>query len=89
MQLAPSKRIIIDTDPGIDDALAIVLALASPEVQLEALTVVHGNCPLDRALVNAIGILDVAKAAHIPVLTVVSVMDVVVVMYAEPPGASS
>ena len=67
MQLAPSKRIIIDTDPGIDDALAIVLALASPEVQLEALTVVHGNCPLDRALVNAIGILDVAKAAHIPV----------------------
>ena len=32
------KRIIIDTDPGIDDSLAILLALASPEVQLEGLT---------------------------------------------------
>ena len=36
-------RIIIDTDPGVDDALAILLALASPEIQLEALTTVHGN----------------------------------------------
>lgn len=67
MLLTPSKRIIIDTDPGIDDALAILLALASPEVQLEALTVVHGNCPLDQATVNALGILDVANANHIPV----------------------
>ena len=32
------KRIIIDTDPGVDDALTFLLALASPEIQLEALT---------------------------------------------------
>src|SRR5450759_2492463 len=36
-------RIILDTDPGIDDALALFFALASPEVQLEAITTVGGN----------------------------------------------
>lgn len=66
MILTPVQRIMIDTDPGIDDALAILLALASPEVQLEALTVVHGNCPLDQGVVNAIGILETA-GANIPV----------------------
>ncbi|MFN8440407.1 MAG: nucleoside hydrolase [Caldilineaceae bacterium] len=67
MILTPVQRIIIDTDPGIDDALAILLALASPEVQLEALTVVHGNCPLDQGGVNAIGILETAGTNTIPV----------------------
>lgn len=67
MIFTPSKRILIDTDPGIDDALAILLALASPEVQLEGLTVVHGNCPLEQGVVNAIGILDIAGATTIPV----------------------
>ena len=41
-----TKRILIDTDPGIDDSLAILLALASPELILEGLSVVHGNCSL-------------------------------------------
>ncbi|TMD61922.1 MAG: nucleoside hydrolase, partial [Chloroflexi bacterium] len=36
-------RIILDTDPGIDDALALFLALSSPEVRLEAITTVGGN----------------------------------------------
>ncbi|MGZ4551523.1 MAG: nucleoside hydrolase, partial [Blastococcus sp.] len=35
--------LVIDTDPGIDDALAILLALASPEVDLRLVTTVHGN----------------------------------------------
>ncbi len=61
------RRIIIDTDPGIDDALAILLAIASPEVELEALTVVHGNCSVDQGVVNALGLLELAGAAHIPV----------------------
>lgn len=52
-----SRRIIIDTDPGIDDALAILLALASPEVELEALTVVHGNSSLDQGVINALSVL--------------------------------
>ena len=37
------RRVIIDTDPGIDDAMAILLALNSPELKVEALTVVAGN----------------------------------------------
>ena len=40
--------IIIDCDPGHDDAIAILLALASPEVELIGITTVHGNQTLDR-----------------------------------------
>ena len=61
------KRIIIDTDPGIDDSLAILLALASPEIQLEGLTVVHGNCSTEQGVTNALSVLELAGANHIPV----------------------
>jgi purine nucleosidase len=64
-----TKRIIIDTDPGIDDSLAILLAVASPEVQLEGLTVVHGNCSAEQGTINALSILELAQASHIPVAT--------------------
>ena len=64
--MAP-RRIIFDTDPGIDDSLAILLALASPEVQLEGLTVVHGNCSAERGTENALAVLELAGASHIPV----------------------
>ncbi len=36
-------RVIIDTDPGIDDAMAILLALGAPNIIVEGLTIVHGN----------------------------------------------
>lgn len=62
------KRILFDTDPGIDDALAILLALASPELKVEGISVVHGNCSVDQALTNALSILELAKASHIPVM---------------------
>lgn len=62
----PPTRIIIDTDPGVDDALAILLALASPEIQLEALTTTQGNVTLERARHNARSILELANASHIP-----------------------
>ncbi len=62
-----SRRILIDTDPGIDDAAAILLALASPEISLEGLTVVHGNCSVDQGVTNALAILTLAHAEHIPV----------------------
>jgi purine nucleosidase len=62
------KRIIIDTDPGIDDALAILLALASPELALEALTVVMGNCSTAQGVSNALSVLELAGAGHIPVV---------------------
>jgi len=61
------ERIIIDTDPGIDDALAILLALASPEIQLEGLTVVHGNCSLKQGTANALSLLEQARATRVPV----------------------
>ena len=61
------KRILIDTDPGIDDSLAILLALASPEISLEGLSVVHGNCSLEQATINSLSILELVDASHIPV----------------------
>lgn len=64
----PPKRIIIDTDPGVDDALAFLLALASPEIQLEALTTTQGNVTLEKATRNALSVLEVAGAGHIPVV---------------------
>jgi inosine-uridine nucleoside N-ribohydrolase len=55
------KRVIIDTDPGVDDALAILLALCSPELKVEAIITVNGNVSLEQATRNAafiIGLLD-------------------------------
>ncbi len=66
--MAP-RRILIDTDPGIDDSLAMLLALASPEVQLEGLTVVHGNCSAEQGTTNALAVLELGGAVHIPVAT--------------------
>lgn len=64
----PPTRIIIDTDPGIDDALAFLLALASPEIQLEALTTTQGNVTLENATRNALAVLELMGAAdRIPV----------------------
>ena len=60
-------RIIIDTDPGVDDALAVLLALASPEIQLEALTTTQGNVTVEKATRNALSVLELAHASHIPV----------------------
>jgi purine nucleosidase len=62
-----TTRIIIDTDPGVDDALTFLLALASPEIQLEALTTVHGNTNLENTTRNALAVLELLNASHIPV----------------------
>ncbi len=62
-------RIIIDTDPGVDDAFAFLLALASPEIKLEALTTTQGNVTLKRATRNALSVLELAHAGHIPVVS--------------------
>jgi purine nucleosidase len=61
------KRIIIDTDPGIDDSLAILLALASPELTLEGISTIHGNASVAQVTANALSVLELAKASHIPV----------------------
>ena len=59
-------RTIIDTDPGIDDALALILALRSPEVQVEAITTVCGNAEVDLTTRNALRILDLVAPATPP-----------------------
>lgn len=53
------KRLVIDTDPGVDDALALMLAFADADTRVEAVTVVAGNVGLERTLANACTILDV------------------------------
>jgi inosine-uridine nucleoside N-ribohydrolase len=58
-QISP-KRVIIDTDPGTDDAMAIILALNSPELKVEALTVVPGNVDGRQGLENALKIVSLA-----------------------------
>jgi inosine-uridine nucleoside N-ribohydrolase len=62
-----STKIVIDCDPGHDDAIAILLALASPEVELVGVTTVAGNQTLDKTTRNALVTLEVAGRADIPV----------------------
>jgi len=58
--MADTQKIIIDTDPGQDDAVAILLALASPELEILGLTVVAGNVPLKLTETNARKICELA-----------------------------
>jgi purine nucleosidase len=51
---------IIDCDPGNDDAIALLLALASPEIALSAITVVAGNVGIERTVINALEIVELA-----------------------------
>lgn len=60
-------QIIIDTDPGQDDAVAILLALASPEVKVLAITTVAGNVPLALTSANARKVCELAGRPDIPV----------------------
>ncbi len=62
-----ARGIIIDTDPGIDDAVAILLALAAPELDVQGLVAVAGNLPLAATARNACRILELAARADIPV----------------------
>src|SRR5439155_26175553 len=59
--------LILDCDPGHDDAVAILLALASPEASLDALTTVAGNQTLDKTTANALRVLEFAGRGDVPV----------------------
>ena len=61
------SRVMIDTDPGVDDALALLLAMRSPELKIEAITSVAGNVPLDLTLPNALRMVEIAGRTDIPV----------------------
>ncbi len=60
-------RLLIDTDPGVDDAVAILMALASPDVAVAGLTTVGGNVPLARSTRNALALLQAAGRGDVPV----------------------
>ncbi|MGC1420018.1 MAG: nucleoside hydrolase [Acidimicrobiales bacterium] len=60
-------RVVIDTDPGVDDAVAILLALASPEIDVVALTTVAGNVSLDKTTLNARRLLHLARRRDVTV----------------------
>ncbi len=60
-------KLIIDTDPGVDDALAIALAHAMPQVQLVALTAIFGNTFVEQSSRNARYLLDMLKVEGVPV----------------------
>jgi pyrimidine-specific ribonucleoside hydrolase len=64
-----STPIILDCDPGHDDAIAILLALASPEVELVGITTVSGNQTVDKTTANALKILELAGRTEVPVYT--------------------
>ena len=64
---AVPRRVIIDTDPGTDDAMAILLALNSPEFKVEALTVVPGNVDARQGLENALKIVSLAGRCDVAV----------------------
>lgn len=61
------KKVIIDCDPGIDDSLAIMLALKSPEIEVIAITIVCGNSPVEMGFENAKKVLKQMNRLDVPV----------------------
>ena len=61
------KKVLIDTDPGTDDAIALMLALNSPELDVKAITVVPGNVTSEQGLENALRMVSLAGRCDIPV----------------------
>jgi purine nucleosidase len=64
---AATRKIILDTDPGSDDAMAMMLALHSPELEVRAITVVPGNVTATQGLENALRMVSLANRCDIPV----------------------
>ena len=65
--MTTARKIIIDTDPGQDDAVAILLALASPELKVIGITVVAGNVPLPLTELNTRKVVELAGSPDIPI----------------------
>ena len=65
---AARRRVVLDCDPGHDDAMAILLAAASPAIELEGITVVAGNQTLEKTAVNARRVCTVAGIVDVPIV---------------------
>ena len=61
------KRILLDTDPGVDDALAFLLAFTSPEIKVEGITTVDGNVDVEKGTRNARQLLEFLGRDEVPV----------------------
>jgi inosine-uridine nucleoside N-ribohydrolase len=65
--VAAPRKVLLDCDPGIDDALAIAFACGHPGLDLRAVTTVGGNVPLAQTTVNALSVLELAGRPDLPV----------------------
>jgi purine nucleosidase/pyrimidine-specific ribonucleoside hydrolase len=63
-------RLLIDTDPGIDDALALLYAWGSPQAVVEIVTTVAGNVPVDRGTTNVFRLMALRRPARVPLVAV-------------------
>lgn len=66
--LTRARPVVIDTDPGVDDALALLLAWGSPEIAVHALTTVAGNVPLEAATANARRLVALCRPSPVPLI---------------------
>ncbi len=62
-----ARKLIIDTDPGVDDAMAIFYALSSPEFEVVGITTIYGNATVSICTQNALRLLEIAQRFDIPV----------------------
>lgn len=60
MTTSEKRRFVIDCDPGLDDAQAILMALAAPDVEVIAITTTHGNAGVDQVTRNVLRLLKLA-----------------------------
>src|SRR5271154_2030334 len=63
----PAQKVLIDSDPGTDDALAILLAVYSPEVDVKGISIVAGNVTADMGYDDALRVLSLVNRCDIPV----------------------
>jgi len=61
------RKVYLDVDTGVDDALALLLAVRSPDLDIKGVTCVSGNVPVDLVVRNTLDVLEVAGASHVPV----------------------
>ncbi|MDK2465110.1 MAG: nucleoside hydrolase, partial [Candidatus Korarchaeota archaeon] len=62
-----AKKVILDVDTGVDDAVAVILALRSPELEVLGITTVTGNVDVEKATRNTLHVLELLNRTDVPV----------------------